>query len=33
MTPEMIKAVMEPLTLLAVVGIFAWVLVTFVRMP
>jgi hypothetical protein len=32
MTPEIIKAFMEPLALIAVVGALAWVLVTFVRM-
>jgi len=33
MTPEMIKAFMEPLALVAVLGILAWVLVAIVRMP
>jgi hypothetical protein len=33
MTPEMIKAFMEPAALVAVLGILAWVLVTFARMP
>lgn len=33
MTPEMIKAFMEPLALIAVFGIAIWVLVTIVRMP
>ena len=33
MTPEMIKAFVEPLAAGAVLGIFAWVLVTLVRMP
>ena len=33
MTPEMIKAFMEPLAGAAIVGIFAWVMVTMVRMP
>ena len=33
MTPEMIKAFMEPMAAVAVLGIFAWVLVTMVRMP
>ena len=33
MTPEMIKAFMEPVALVAILGIAAWVLVTMVRMP
>jgi hypothetical protein len=33
MTPEMIKAFMEPLAAGVILGIFAWALVTLVRMP
>ena len=33
MTPEIIKAFMEPLALIAVFGIAVWAMVTFVRMP
>jgi len=33
MTPEMIKAFMDPLAAVAVLGIFAWALVTMQRMP
>jgi hypothetical protein len=33
MTPEMIKAFMEPLAAGAILGIAAWLLVTIVRMP
>jgi len=33
MTPEMIKAIMDPLAGVVIMGIFAWVLVTMVRMP
>jgi hypothetical protein len=32
MTPEMIKAFMEPLALIAVFGIAVWAMVIFVRM-
>jgi hypothetical protein len=33
MTPEMIKAIMDPLAGVAIIGIIAWVWVTFARMP
>jgi hypothetical protein len=33
MTPEMIKAFMDPVAAIAIVGAVAWVLVTAMRMP